>query len=92
MLFRSTSGELGQSRNTNFGISLGRGRVVAELTAAGAPLVEGFYSAGIAADLAARHGVEAPIIAAVAAIVDRRLDVDTATATLLARPLRREAG
>ncbi len=80
------------SRNTAFGTSLGRGRSFAELTGAGAPLVEGIHSAGIAADLAARHGVEAPIIAAVAAIVDGRLDVDTAMATLLARPLRREAG
>jgi glycerol-3-phosphate dehydrogenase (NAD(P)+) len=80
------------SRNTAFGTSLGRGRSLAELTGAGAPLVEGIHSAGIAADLAARHGVEAPVIAAVAEILEGRLGIDAAMATLLARPLRREAG
>jgi glycerol-3-phosphate dehydrogenase (NAD(P)+) len=80
------------SRNTSFGMSLGGGHPVAELTRAGAPLLEGFHSARVAADLAARHGVEAPVIASVADILEGRLEVDAAMATLLSRPLRREAG
>lgn len=81
-----------QSRNTAFGSSLGRGRPLAELTGAGAPLVEGLHSAPIAADLAARHGVQAPVIDAVAGILDGRLGIDEAMAMLLARPLKRETG
>jgi glycerol-3-phosphate dehydrogenase (NAD(P)+) len=82
----------GQSRNTGFGLSLGRGRPLDELTGPGAPLVEGFHSARVAADLAARHGVEAPVIAAVADILDGRSDIDAAMSALLSRPLRREGG
>jgi glycerol-3-phosphate dehydrogenase (NAD(P)+) len=82
----------GQSRNTGFGHSLGRGSPLAELTGPGAPLVEGFHSARIAADLATRHGVEAPVIAAVADILEGRCDIDAAMSALLSRPLKREGG
>ena len=78
------------SRNTAFGLALGRGASVAELLAAGAPLVEGAHSAQIAAELARRHNVETPIIDVVAAIIGGRLTVADAVAKLLARPLRQE--
>ena len=61
------------SRNTAFGMALGRGAPLAELLPPGAPLAEGAHSAQIAAELARRHNVETPIIDAVAAIIDGRL-------------------
>ena len=71
-------------------MALGGGRSLAELTGAGAPLVEGVPTARIAADLAARHGVDAPVIAAVADVLDGRTGIDAAMAGLLTRPLQRE--
>ena len=44
----------------------------------------------IAADARPRHGVDTPIIAAVAAIVDGSLGVDAAIEGLVSRPLKRE--
>jgi glycerol-3-phosphate dehydrogenase (NAD(P)+) len=81
-----------QSRNTTFGMALGRGGQVATLMYEGAPLVEGAYTARIADDLAARHSVEMPIVAGVAALIDGSLDVDTVIEGLIGRPLRAESG
>jgi glycerol-3-phosphate dehydrogenase (NAD(P)+) len=80
-----------KSRNTAFGIALGRGRRIPELMAIGAPLAEGAYTAAIAAELAARHNVEMPIVSAVAALLDGRADVDGAIEALIARPLKAES-
>jgi glycerol-3-phosphate dehydrogenase (NAD(P)+) len=80
-----------RSRNMSFGLALGQGRSVAELTGPDAPLAEGVHTARIAADLAIRHRVEAPIITAVAAILDGTAEVDASMRALLARPLKREA-
>lgn len=74
-----------QSRNFAYGMALGAGADVGALK-----LAEGVHSAGIAADLAARQGIEAPIIETVAAILSAKLSIDDAIASLLARPLRRE--
>ena len=71
-------------------LALGQGRTVADLLAAGMPLAEGAHTAAITADLAARHGVEVPIIAAVAAIIEGRLTVDQAVDDLVRRPLKAE--
>jgi glycerol-3-phosphate dehydrogenase (NAD(P)+) len=54
------------------------------------PLVEGAHTARIAADLAARLGVEAPIMTAVAAIVGGSLSIDAAIEGLVNRPLKAE--
>ena len=54
------------------------------------PLAEGAYTAGIAADLATRHGVDMPITAAVAAVIGGTLLVDEAIAGLVTRPLTSE--
>lgn len=74
-----------QSRNFGFGIALGEGR----RDVSGA-LVEGAATAPVALALATRHGVDAPIIAAVDAVIAGRASVDAVTEQLLARPLRRE--
>jgi len=80
------------SRNLAFGMALGEGRHAAELLTPGMPLVEGAATAGIAAELAGRHGIDTPIIAAVAAIIGGALSVDAAIDGLVSRPLRAEKG
>jgi len=79
-----------QSRNTRFGVALGEGQTVGELLGAGMPLAEGAYTAGIALDLAARHGIDMPITAAVAAVIAGTLSVDDAISGLVTRPLKSE--
>jgi glycerol-3-phosphate dehydrogenase (NAD(P)+) len=79
-----------QSRNTAFGIALGRGRTVAELMVKDAPLAEGAFSARVTAELARRHNVEAPIVAAVAAVVEGAIGVEEAIQGLVSRPLKAE--
>lgn len=74
-----------QSRNFAYGMALGRGDDLS-----GLKLAEGVHSAAIAARLAEQAGVDAPIVATVAAILDGRLSLDAAIDGLLSRPLRRE--
>ncbi|MCR9121122.1 MAG: NAD(P)-dependent glycerol-3-phosphate dehydrogenase [Phyllobacteriaceae bacterium] len=74
-----------QSRNFAYGLTIGRGA-----DTSGLKLAEGVATAGTAARIAGDHGIEAPIIAAVAAIVDGTLDVDAAITTLLSRPIKSE--
>jgi glycerol-3-phosphate dehydrogenase (NAD(P)+) len=76
-----------QSRNFAFGMGIGQGRDLS----APHPLVEGIATAAIAGRLARRHGVEMPIVEAVAAILDGRLTVDAAVEALMTRPLKAEA-
>jgi glycerol-3-phosphate dehydrogenase (NAD(P)+) len=74
-----------RSRNFAYGAALGRGESVE-----GLPLAEGVATAAIAADLARRRGIDAPIVEAVAAILAGRTTVEAAVAALLARPLKSE--
>ncbi|TIR39609.1 MAG: glycerol-3-phosphate dehydrogenase, partial [Mesorhizobium sp.] len=74
-----------QSRNFAYGLALGQGK---ELT--GLPLAEGVPTAGIAARIAAERGIEAPIIAAVAAILDGKVTIGQAVTALMTRPLKTE--
>ena len=76
-----------QSRNLRFGIALG-----AHGTAAGwtGDLVEGAFAASVAAKVAAEKGIDMPITAAVARIVDGTLDVKTAIGELMSRPITQE--
>jgi glycerol-3-phosphate dehydrogenase (NAD(P)+) len=74
-----------QSRNFSYGLSLGEGgggRMGA--------LVEGIETAAVARDLAARLGVDMPIVDAVAGVLAGRLAIDDAIAALMSRPLKRE--
>jgi glycerol-3-phosphate dehydrogenase (NAD(P)+) len=75
----------GQSRNFAFGRALGAG-------AAPDPgvTVEGRATAGAVSILAARHGIEMPVTAMVAALIDGRIGLPDAIAALMARPLKAE--
>lgn len=74
-----------QSRNFGYGLALGRGEVLA-----GRPLAEGVPTAAIAARIAAERGIEAPIISAVAAILEGAVSIHEAVAALMSRPLKNE--
>jgi glycerol-3-phosphate dehydrogenase (NAD(P)+) len=75
-----------QSRNFAYGLALGRGQPLA-----GLPLAEGVPTAAIAARIAAERGIDAPIISAVAAILDGAVTIRQAVAALMTRPLKNEA-
>lgn len=74
-----------QSRNFAYGKALGAGESLADR-----PLAEGVATAGIAASIARDRGIEAPIIAAVAAILSGRTTITRAVEALMARPLKSE--
>ncbi len=74
-----------RSRNFAYGLALGRGESVE-----GLPLAEGVATAKIAAELAQRRGIDAPIVQAVAALLAGRITVPEAVASLLSRPLKSE--
>lgn len=76
----------GQSRNFAYGAALGRGQPLD-----GLPLAEGVATASIAASLARDHGVDAPIIASVDAILKGEQTIAEAVGALMNRPLRHEA-
>jgi glycerol-3-phosphate dehydrogenase (NAD(P)+) len=78
-----------QSRNFSLGIALGEGRSLEE--AQRGKLVEGIFTASVLDAMASACGVELPIAAAVAAVLDGRLDIDAAIESLLTRPFRAEA-
>jgi glycerol-3-phosphate dehydrogenase (NAD(P)+) len=73
-----------QSRNFALGRALGAGEDRPGGT------VEGVATARAACQLGARHGVELPIAAAVADVLEGRLTIAGAMEALLARPLREE--
>lgn len=75
-----------QSRNYSFGLAIGRG----EPPSGFGKLVEGAATVGIAVARADALGVEVPIMAAVAAVLDGHSSIDEAVDRLMARPLRRE--
>jgi len=79
-----------QSRNYAFGIELGKGRSVAEIEVMGLGLAEGVRTAPVALGLAQRYGVDAPLAAAVHALLAGRLEIDAIVAQLMTRPLKRE--
>ncbi|MEX2642489.1 MAG: NAD(P)H-dependent glycerol-3-phosphate dehydrogenase [Acetobacterales bacterium] len=80
-----------QSRNMSLGMALGEGRALADILAGRRSVAEGVASAPALVALAGRLGIEMPICAAVAGIVDGRLSVDEAIEGLLTRPLRSES-
>lgn len=79
-----------QSRNLCFGHALGEGHAVAEMLATGQPLAEGAHTAGAALALARKHGVDLPITAAVADVVEGRRTIEACIDDLVNRPLRME--
>ena len=73
------------SRNYRLGLSLGAGEPFDSSTT-----VEGASTARAMAQVAEEAGIEMPITAAVAAVLDNRLDVPSAMRSLLTRPLKEE--
>jgi glycerol-3-phosphate dehydrogenase (NAD(P)+) len=78
------------SRNTSLGAALGEGRKLKDILAERRSVAEGVESAPAVVALAAKHGVEMPICAAVEAIVAERVSIDEAIVALLSRPFRAE--
>ena len=77
-----------QSRNFSFGIALGKGESPRD--AAHGKLAEGAFTASALIELARERGVDMPIAAATAAVLDGKLSVDAAIESLLTRPFREE--
>ena len=75
-----------QSRNFAYGQAIGEGRDLS----APHPLVDGIETAAVARDLARQHGIDMPIVEAVAGILSGSLAVDAAIEGLMNRPLKRE--
>lgn len=76
-----------QSRNLRFGIETGRtGRAILPSS----ELVEGAHAAAIADRIAEARGIDMPITRAVAEIIEGRLDVRAAMASLMSRPITTE--
>ncbi|MEO9336288.1 NAD(P)H-dependent glycerol-3-phosphate dehydrogenase [Mesorhizobium sp. SB112] len=75
-----------QSRNFAYGLAVGRGENLD-----GRPLAEGVATSAIAARIVKERAIEAPIIEAVAAILQGRLSINDAVSNLMSRPLRHEA-
>jgi glycerol-3-phosphate dehydrogenase (NAD(P)+) len=73
-----------RSRNFSFGKALGSGGPLPT------SLVEGAYTAQILVKLAHKHGVEMPISAAVAAIIEGEITVTEAIVQLSTRPQKQE--
>ncbi len=74
-----------KSRNFSAGVTLGAGK--------GLPpnrTIEGIATAKAVAVLAAKHGIEAPLTATVAAVLNKDLTLSEARESLLSRPLRPE--
>ncbi|HVM80408.1 MAG TPA: NAD(P)H-dependent glycerol-3-phosphate dehydrogenase [Stellaceae bacterium] len=80
-----------QSRNHSLGVALGEGKRLEHILAARRSVAEGVTSSAAAAALARRLGIDAPIVAAVDAILHRGAAIDAAIETLLARPFRAES-
>jgi glycerol-3-phosphate dehydrogenase (NAD(P)+) len=78
-----------QSRNFSLGVMLGQGVGLDAVQGSG-HLAEGAFTASVLVDMARAKGVEMPIAAAVAAVLDCALTIDAAMEALLARPLRSE--
>jgi glycerol-3-phosphate dehydrogenase (NAD(P)+) len=79
-----------QSRNHALGLALGRGQDLAAALGQRRSVVEGVASAASVAALAARLGVEMPIVAAVDGVLHRGMAIGPMIEELLSRPRRAE--
>jgi glycerol-3-phosphate dehydrogenase (NAD(P)+) len=78
------------SRNRHVGIELGRGRTLADILGNMRMVAEGVRTTGAALALGARHGVELPLAAQMAAVLDGRTSAREAVEVLMLRPQRAE--
>lgn len=79
-----------QSRNMSLGRELGQGRALDEILGSRSAVTEGIFTAEAVHKIATDRAIAMPISEAVYAIVSGALDVDTAIADLLSRPMRAE--
>ncbi len=77
------------SRNFSLGKALGEGQSAAELMQDRRTVAEGAHTAPVLRDLAAKHGVDMPIVAAVCSLLEGALAADVAQ-DMLTRPLKAE--
>ena len=78
------------SRNRRVGIELGRGRPLGDILAETRMVAEGVRTTGAALALGARHGVELPLAAQMAAVLEGRTSARSAVEALMLRPQRSE--
>lgn len=78
------------SRNFSLGVALGRGLSLEDALAGKRSVAEGAQTAPALVRMAARHGVDMPISAAVHAILEGRIAVGAAIEALMTRPLKQE--
>jgi glycerol-3-phosphate dehydrogenase (NAD(P)+) len=88
-LVLTSTGDL--SRNRHVGLELGRGRPLQEILAGMRMIAEGVRTTGAALALGARHGIELPITAEMAAVLDGRRSPAEAVDVLMGRKQRAEA-
>ena len=79
------------SRNRYVGVELGRGRQLNEILGGMRMVAEGVRTTGAALALGARHGLELPITAQMAAVLDGRRTPREALETLMVRPQKQES-
>jgi glycerol-3-phosphate dehydrogenase (NAD(P)+) len=80
-----------RSRNMSLGVALGQGQSLDRVLGTRRSVTEGVTSAAAIAALAARLGVDMPIVAAVDRILHHKAVIDDEVAGLLARPFKAEA-
>lgn len=78
------------SRNRRVGIELGRGRSLDDVLSGLHMIAEGVRTTGAALELGAKHGIELPITAHMAAVLDGRSSPRDAVESLMGRPQRAE--
>jgi glycerol-3-phosphate dehydrogenase (NAD(P)+) len=78
------------SRNRHVGVELAHGRTLAEILASTKMVAEGVRTTHAALALGLQHGVELPIAAQMAEVLDGRRDAKTAVCELMGRRQRHE--
>ncbi len=75
-----------QSRNMSLGMALGQGKTVEDIMSGRKTVAEGYHTAGILAEIAARENIEMPIAGAVNEILHKGGDVKKIVQDLMNRP------
>jgi len=78
------------SRNYRFGMALGQGMGVDEISSSGMGLAEGVFTAPVARAIALRHEIDAPLIGAVDMLLSGEAQIEAIVPMLMRRPLKRE--
>lgn len=78
------------SRNYSLGFRLGQGEGVSGSSDAPKHIAEGAFTATVLQKIAARIGVDMPVVDAVCALLASEASIDVVVSALLARPLRTE--